>query len=82
VGRGRAEGKVRDEEGVAVKDGEGGEKGVWDVKGGSDEEDFEGGRGRGDECDGIGFVKAVITVFWMYSKAWVGPCGKGRVRGK
>jgi len=55
---------------------------VWDVKGGSDKEDLEGGGGCGDKCDGVGFVKMVVTVFWMYSKAWVGPQGKGGVGGK
>jgi len=65
-----------------VIDGEGGKEGVWDVKGGGGDEDLEGGGGRGDESDGVELVKTVITVFWMYSKPWVGPQGKGRVRGK
>jgi len=79
---GWTKGKVGDEKGVAVEDGEGGEEGVWDVKGGGGDEDLEGGRGRSDESDGVGFMKMVITVFWMYSKLWVGPQGKGRVGGE
>jgi len=63
VGRGGAEGKVGDEEGVVMEDGEGGEEGVRDVKGGGDKKDFEGWRRCSDECDSVGFVEAVITVF-------------------
>jgi len=51
-GRG-AEGKVGDKEGVIVKDGEGGEEGVGDVKGGGDEKDLEGGGSGGDGSDGV-----------------------------
>jgi len=49
VGRGRSKGEVRDEEGVVLEDGKGGKEGVWSVKGSGSEEDFEGGRGGGDE---------------------------------
>jgi len=76
---GGTKGEVGDEKGVAVKDGKGGKEGMWDVKGGSDEEDLEGRRGRSDDGDGVGFMKAVIMVFRMYSKVWVGPRGKGRM---
>jgi len=77
-GRG-AEGEVGDNEGVVMKDSEGGKEGVWDVKGGGGDEDFEGRRGGGDKSDGVEFMKTVITVFWLYSKPWVGPRGKGGV---
>jgi len=56
VCRGGAECEVRKEEGVVVIDGKGSEKGVWDVKRGGGEEDFERGGGRGDKGDGVGFV--------------------------
>jgi len=79
---GGAESEVGKKEGVVVIDGEGGEEGVWDVKRGSGEEDFEGGGGRGEKGDGVGFVKMVIMVFRLYSKAWVGPRREGRVWGK
>jgi len=79
---GGAESEVGEKEGVVEIDSEGGEKGVWDVKRGGGEEEFEGGGGRGDKGDGVGFVKTVITVFGVYSKAWVGPRRKGRVGGK
>jgi len=79
VCRGGAKCEIRKEEGVVVVDGKGGEKGVWDVKRGGGEEDFERGGGRGDKSDGVEFMKTVITVFWLYSKPWVGPRGKGGV---
>jgi len=79
---GGAECEIREKEGGVLIDGEGGEEGVWDVKRSGSEEDFEGGRGCGDKGDGVGFVKTMITVFWLYSKPWVGPRGKGRVGGK
>ena len=80
-GRG-AKCEVRKEEGVVLIDSEGGEEGVWEVKRSGGEEDFEGEGGRCDKGDGVGFMKAVITVFWLYSKSWVGPRRDGGVRGK
>jgi len=76
---GGTEGEIGDEKGVVVKDGKGGKEGVRDVKGGGDKEDLEGGRGCSDESDGVGFMKAVITIFWVNSKVWVRPQGKGRM---
>ena len=65
-----------------VEDSEGGEEGVWGVKRGGDKEKFEGGRRGGDKGDGVALMELAITVFWVYSKAWVGPRGKSRVGGK
>jgi len=74
--------EIRKKEGVVVVDGESGEEGVWEVKRSGGEKDFEGGGGCCDKGDGVGFVKAVIMVFWLYSKPWVGPRGNGGVGGK
>jgi len=79
---GGAKCEIGEKEGVVLKDGEGGEEGVWDVKWGGSEEDVKGRRRCGDEGDGVDLVKTVITVFWVYSKPWVGPRGNGRVGGK
>jgi len=79
---GRTKGEIGKKEGVVVVDGEGGEKGVWDVKRSGGDENLEGGRGRGDNGDGVEFVKTVITVFGSNSKAWVGPRREGRMGGK
>jgi len=70
---GGAECEVRKKKGVVLIDGEGSKERVWEVKRGGGEEEFEGGGGRGDKGDGVGFVKAVITVFGVYSKTRVGP---------
>jgi len=65
-----------------VKDGEGSEKRVWNVKGGGGEKDFERwGRG-GDDGDGVFSVFFFIGYRREYRKPRVGPWGKGRVRGK
>jgi len=80
-GRG-AERKVRDKEGVVVKDGKGGEKRVGDVKRSSGDEDLEVRGGGGDGGDGVHMVKFFIRSRGMYSKLWVGPWREGRVRGK
>ena len=78
----RAEGEVGDKKGVVVKDGEGGEEGVWDVKRGGGEEEFEVRRRGGDEGDGVFAVEFFIMVILLYSKTRVGPLWKGRMRGK
>jgi len=65
MGSSRSKGEVGDEEGVVVEDGKSGKEGVRSVEGSGGEEEFEGGRGGGDEGDGVVFVKTVITVFWL-----------------
>jgi len=56
-----AQGKVGDEKGVVVEDGEGGEEGVWSVKRSGGKEDFEGGGWHGDDGDSIKFVEMEYT---------------------
>ena len=79
---GGAECEIREVKGVIAVNGEGGKEGVRKVKRSGGEKDFEGWGGCCDKGDGVDFVKAVITVFWLYSKPWVGPRGKGGVWGK
>jgi len=74
--------KVGDKEGGVMKDGKSGKERVWDVERSGGEEDLEVWRRGGDDGDSVFVMEFFIRDCGVYSKPWVGPRRKGRVRGK